>query len=336
MTSVLALPAPPARRFIPAAVAVRERQGVTVVVDRQPNLCRWAVHTIAPSGRTIVLSGPAAGEEMNPSNSELAAQLVKDVKATGVEVDLVFTNNYQYSQLLRAKTTLPVSDLSAPPAAMEAARKAIGGIESGLTSGLILACDASRGRRSDMNGCGWILAYRNGAQPVIGSTAKASFCGCPRCSSVLLSRTSATSPTGSLPKSGRCRGIRAGELSAIRRGIQETLDLHPSLRTGAGDLTVLTDSKEALALLEKVRTSEWVSGEDYDSVAECQRILQLVRGANITFEWVRSHNGHPLNELADRLAVLGRRNKELEVDPQTRTKLLASIREDAKAICATL
>lgn len=308
MTSVLALPAPPARRFVPAAVAVRERRGATVVVDRQPNLCRWAVHTTTDAGDAIVLSGPPAGEDMNPSNSELAAQLEKAVKATGVEVGQVFTNHYQYSQLLRAKTALPVTDLSAPPAAMEAARAAIGRIESGLTSGLVLACDASRGRRTDVNGCGWILAYRNGAQPVIGSTAKGSSAG----------------------------GIRAGELAAIRCGLQETLDLHPSLRNGKGDLTVLTDSKAALSLLEKLRTSEWVSGEDFDSVAECQRILHMVHGVNVRFEWVRGHDGHPLNELADRLAVLGRRNKELEVDPQTRTKMLASIREDAKTVCAGL
>lgn len=308
MTSVLALPAPPARRFIPAAVTVRERLGVTVVVDRQPNLCRWAVHTTRLSGEDVVLSGPGAGEEMNPSNSELAAQLEKAVKATGVEVAQVFTNHYQYTQLLRAKTSLPVTDLSAPPAAMAAARSAINRIESGLTSGLILACDASRGRRSDVNGCGWILAYRNGAQPVIGSTAKGSSAG----------------------------GIRAGELAAIRCGLQETLDLHPGLRTGKGDLTVLTDSRSALSLLEKLRTSEWVSGEDFDSVAECQRILHLAQGVKVKFEWVRGHAGHPLNELADRLAVLGRRNKELEVDGPTRTKLIASIREDAKAVCAAL
>lgn len=308
MSSVLALPAPPARRFVPAAVAVRERRGATIVVDRQPNLCRWAVHTTTIAGDSIVLSGPSAGEAMNPSNSELAAQLEKAVKSTGVEVGQVFTNHYQYSQLLRAKTALPVTDLSAPPAAMEAARAAINRIESGLTSGLVLACDASRGRRSDVNGCGWILAYRNGAQPVIGSTAKGSSAG----------------------------GIRAGELAAIRCGLQETLDLHPSLRTGKGDLTVLTDSKAALSLLEKLRTSEWVSGEDFDSVAECQRILHMSHGVNVTFEWVRGHDGHPLNELADRLAVLGRRNKELEVDPQTRTKMLATIREDAKAVIAAL
>lgn len=308
MTSVLALPAPPVRRFIPAAVAVRERRGVTVVVDRQPNLCRWAVHTTKLSGEAVVLSGPGAGDEKNPSNSELAAQLEKAVKATGVAVDQVFTSSYEYAQLLRAKTGLPVTDLSAPPAAMEAARSAIVSIESGLTSGLILACDASRGRRSDVNGCGWILAYRNGAQPVIGSAAKDS----------------------------RSGGIRAGELAAIRRGIQETLELHPSLRSGSGDLTVLTDSKSALALLEKLRTSEWVSGEDFDSVAECQRILHLVHGVNVKFEWVRGHAGHPLNELADRLAVLGRRNKELEVDGPTRTKLMASIREDAKVVCAAI
>ncbi|TSE15035.1 hypothetical protein B1A87_002995 [Arthrobacter sp. KBS0703] len=47
---------------------------------------------------------------------------------------------------------------------------------------------------------------------------------------------------------------------------------------------------------------------------------------------VRGHNGHPLNELADRLAVLGRRNREMGVDEVTNARMIASIREEAKTL----
>ena len=53
---------------------------------------------------------------------------------------------------------------------------------------------------------------------------------------------------------------------------------------------------------------------------------------NISYEWVRGHNGHPLNELADRLAVLARRNREMGVDELTNARMIASIRQDAKRL----
>ena len=306
--SAVPVPKAPASRFVPAVVAVTERRGVTVVVDRQPNLCRWAVHTIDPSGRATVLTGPKKDQAANPSNRELAAQLTAAVAATGVEVGQVFTSDWQTATLLRAQTDLPVTDLCAAPEALAAARAGIAGVESRMVAGLTLACDASRGKGRTVNGCGWVLAYRNGADPVIGAYTAVSEHG----------------------------GIRAGELAAIRRGLQATLNLHPVLREGVGSLKVLTDSRSALDLLARVGADEDVTGEDNDSVQECRRILGSARGIDISYEWVRGHDGHPLNELADRLAVLARRNREMDVDEVTSARMVAAVREDARAICATL
>lgn len=50
-------------------------------------------------------------------------------------------------------------------------------------------------------------------------------------------------------------GIRAGEPTAIRRGLQSTLNPHPVLRDGAGSLAGLPDSKPALELLGHSRTA---------------------------------------------------------------------------------
>jgi hypothetical protein len=51
---------------------------------------------------------------------------------------------------------------------------------------------------------------------------------------------------------------------------------------------------------------------------------------NISYEWVRGHNGHPFNELADRLAVLARRNREMGVDEVTNARMIASIRQETR------
>jgi ribonuclease HI len=301
------MPSPPAARFVPAFVAVNERHGVTVLVDRQPNLCRWAVHTVV-DGKDFIVSGPGKGEPNNPSNRELAAQITQAVgrivRRTGEMPSQVFTGDWATAELLRAKSDLPVTDLTAPPAALTAARDAVAEVERGLVSGLVLACDSSRGRGKSVNGCGYVLAYSNGADPILGAYTSVSTHG----------------------------GIRAGELAAIRRGLQSTLGHHPVLREGVGDLLVLTDSKAALEVLERVSIGDLQPFDDTDSVAECKRILGSARGVNISYEWVRGHNGHPLNELADRLAVLARRNREMGVDELTNARMIASIRQDAKDV----
>lgn len=303
MTAV-PMPKAPAYRFVPAVQAVSERRGVTVAVHRQPNLCRWAVHTTDTAGKDIMVTGPRRDEAANPSNRELAAQISTAVASLGIEVGQVFASDWPTATLLRAKTDLPVTDLSAPPASLAKARDGIAAIERRAVTGLVLACDASRGKGRNVNGCGWVLAYANGADPVVGTYTTVSEHG----------------------------GIRAGELSAIRRGLQSTLNLHPALKDGTGSLTVLSDSKAALELLERVSADEPLTGEDPDSVHEVKRILGSARGVDIRFEWVRGHDGHPLNEIADRLAVLARRNREMDVDDLTGHRMLAGVREDVKAL----
>lgn len=87
-----------------------------------------------------------------------------------------------------------------------------------------------------------------------------------------------------------------------------------------------------MKVLDRVSTGTLQPFDDTDSVAECKRILGSARGVNISYEWVGGHNGHPLNKLADRLAVLARRNREMRVDELTNARMIASIREDAKEV----
>lgn len=304
--SAAPLPVPPQRRFVPALVEVSARRGVTVSVDRQPNLARWAVHTQGPAGAPLVITGPEAGQEQNPSNTELAAQISAAVASLGVEVGQVYCAEHETSTILKAKTSLPVSDLSPNPDAVAAARQGIADVERRLVTGLMLSCDASRGKGRNVNGCGWVMTYRTGADPVVGAYTK-------------------------VADHGR---IRAGELAAIRRGLQQAVHLHPILRSGVGDVTVLSDSQNALDLIQRFAAGEDCSAEDSEALKECGRITGLTRGMKVNFQWVRGHAGHPLNELADRLAKLARRNHELGVDELTHRAMLNAVREDAKILLA--
>lgn len=300
--SAAPFPVPPSRRFVPALVEVNARRGVTISVDRQQNLARWAVHTVDAAGNPVIVSGPQPGQALNPSNKELAAQLDSAVQALGVTVSEVFCVQRIIGDLLKEKTALPVSDFAPSPDAMAAVAAGIAQVEERLVTGLTLACDASRGRGRNVNGCGWVLAYQDGGPPLVGTYT-------------------------TVADHGR---IRAGELAAIRNGLQRTLNLHPALREGVGDITVLSDSKDALGVLERFRSGEDCTAEDSEAQKECARIAATVQGMNVRFEWVRGHSGHQLNELADRLAVMARRNTEMGVDEVTCARMLARIREDAR------
>lgn len=304
--SAAPLPVPPPRRFVPALVEVNARRGVTIAVHRQSHLARWAVHTAAADGTPVTVTGPVPGDESNPSNTELAAQLTAAVRSLGLEVGAVYCSDRAVADVLKKKTDLPVSDLSPSPDALAAAQEGISAVERRLVNGLTLACDASRGRGRNLNGCGWVLAYKDGSSPAIGMYTTAADHG----------------------------GIRGGELAAVRRGLQCTVNLHPALREGTGDITVLSDSKAALSLIERYLAGADISGEDSVAQKECGKIAGLTRGVNVKFKWVRGHDGHPMNEMADRLAVMARRTEEANLDEVARARMLANAREDAKGITA--
>jgi ribonuclease HI len=43
-------------------------------------------------------------------------------------------------------------------------------------------------------------------------------------------------------------------------------------------------------------------------------LLDLIEGLEITFNWVKGHNGNPFNERCDELAVASARQADLPVD----------------------
>lgn len=307
MTAGLApLPSPPRRRLVSAADEVTHRRGITVMIDRSVNLCRWAVVHMGSQGADAIC-GPSAGQNINPSNSELAAQIAAAVEQLDPTAAAVHAASPAVEDLITRKTTLSINPLAPAPEALRTAECLVGSIEKRCIQGLVLACDASARRNSGQMGVGWVLSYLNGANPLLGS---------------------GTVDVGS-------GGILAGELSAIRKGLQRTVSAHPLLREGFGNLKVLSDSRNALDVIQRVRKGEPAPRDSKKAIAEAGRICGLSRGVNISFEWVRGHSGDPRNEMADRLAVMARRNLECDTPDEAVHHMMLRARDDAREqLCA--
>lgn len=106
--------------------------------------------------------------------------------------------------------------------------------------------------------------------------------------------------------------ILSAELVAIHRLLKSTPVTRP--------LTVLVDSQAALGVIEALR-SEDPSRAPVPAGHDMKRILGRIADRcaqrDVTFEWVRGHSGHPLNDGADRLAVQARRGAQCGVPKET-------------------
>ena len=76
------------------------------------------------------------------------------------------------------------------------------------------------------------------------------------------------------------------------------------------DVTVVTDSRyvvDAMSLgwAKKWRANNWRRGKDGVAMNSdlWAKLLDLCEGHEVRFQWIRGHNGHPMNERCDRLAV---------------------------------
>lgn len=109
----------------------------------------------------------------------------------------------------------------------------------------------------------------------------------------------------------RTSSIAIAELSAIELAVRTF---------PRGDLLVLSDSRPALA---------WLADPDRVTDPHLQHLLAAIRtgsaGRRVRFDWVKGHDGHRLNETADRLAMAARRAREFQQDEAVRKRIAASI-----------
>ena len=81
-------------------------------------------------------------------------------------------------------------------------------------------------------------------------------------------------------------------------------------------ITIYSDSKYVIDAIEKKWVFGWVqkgfTGKKNKDL--WLRLLPLLKVHQITFVWVKGHNGHPENERCDELAVAASKQKDLLVD----------------------
>lgn len=150
--------------------------------------------------------------------------------------------------------------------------------------------------------------------------------------------TAGTYGLGTTTRSGRVIGgerSTQGELRAIWWALLSIPKSHP--------LTVITDSLDAVELMDAWRAGEEAMPRGYTTERESGRQATLVQlahlvyeaGDRITTQWVRGHTGQPMNEGADRLAKLARawatgRRDRAEVAEQARAMVLTALLHQAE------
>lgn len=99
------------------------------------------------------------------------------------------------------------------------------------------------------------------------------------------------------------------ELLAVIKGL-ETL-------TRQCTVNVVTDSKYVVDALEKGWLQKWLSKKDFDKKKNedlWRRFWEIYLQHRVSFQWVRGHNGHPMNERCDKLAVAAKSKSNLIKD----------------------
>ncbi len=82
------------------------------------------------------------------------------------------------------------------------------------------------------------------------------------------------------------------------------------------EVLVVSDSKYVIDSVEQ----GWVFDWEKKNFAKkknpdlWKRFLAIYRQHRVSFQWIRGHNGHPQNELCDRLAVAAREQMDLPAD----------------------
>jgi ribonuclease HI len=128
-----------------------------------------------------------------------------------------------------------------------------------------------------------------------------------------------------------CASVLHAELVAMRKGIRLALSLNPALARGIGRLRLFSDSRTGLDLLRQAMGGGLPDGVAGQVHAELMRLCALVAATSVGLHWVKGHAGDPLNELADRLAVLARRSREAGLDPAQKAALRLRLDQDAAA-----
>ncbi|HMU14845.1 MAG: ribonuclease HI [Bacteroidetes bacterium] len=89
-----------------------------------------------------------------------------------------------------------------------------------------------------------------------------------------------------------------------------------ALKLPGMEVTVVSDSKYVVDAVEQGWLFDWEKKgfAKKKNPDLWKRFLAIYRQHKVRFEWIRGHNGHPQNELCDRLAVAAREQPGLPPD----------------------
>lgn len=111
------------------------------------------------------------------------------------------------------------------------------------------------------------------------------------------------------------------ELLAVIVGLE-------AIRWENADVKVVSDSSYVVNAVTKGWLFGWEKKPDFAKKANpdlWSRFLKIYRKHNVTFEWVKGHAGHPMNERCDRLAVEAYGSTGLKADEEFEKTLTPNI-----------
>lgn len=88
------------------------------------------------------------------------------------------------------------------------------------------------------------------------------------------------------------------------------------LKTPGCTVDVYSDSKYVVDAIEKKWIEGWIKRgwKNVKNPDLWKRYLVIAKQHQVKFHWIRGHNGHPMNERCDELAVAASRGKQLPAD----------------------
>jgi len=88
------------------------------------------------------------------------------------------------------------------------------------------------------------------------------------------------------------------------------------LKTPGCAVDVYSDSKYVVDAIEKKWIEGWIKRgwKNVKNPDLWKRYLVIAKQHQVKFHWIRGHNGHPMNERCDELAVAASRGKQLPAD----------------------